>query len=186
MGSNYGAAASTFAPLVASGIPLFSLTAQDSIISIMQALQRLEVERVFLVDAKENPAANEAESLMKQSDIDVTFVHEACSDSANSEALALLQEVTPSKTNGEILYITTQEGVVDALSIAPLVAIDQGTILTINHNDMDSMARATKLISEQREDLKKLVIIGSNVCFTNIDRQVFAKAAALQNADIRS
>lgn len=186
MGSNYGAAASTFAPLVASGIPLFSLTAQDSIIPIMRALQELEVERVFLVDAEENPAANEAESLMKQSGIDVTFVHEACSDSANSEALALLQEVTPSKTNGEILYITTQEGVVDALSIAPLVAIDQGTILTINHNDMDSMARATKLISEQREELKKLVIIGSNVCFTNIDRQVFAKAAALRNADTRS
>lgn len=184
VGSSQGAAIATLAPLLALGAPFFSATSKAQVPALASHLAT-KTDRTIALIGHENDAVldNLAEQLAAKN-VETVRINDAASDESSEKAMRFwMEQLALNKANEDLdrtLYLTTQEGLVDALSIAPLVALNHGTVLATNHNNMDSMARALDYISKRKETLERLVVVGSNVCFTNVDRTIMAKAAALQ------
>lgn len=173
-GSKHGAAIATLAPLIAQGALFLPLSSDnDDTLEILRAQKPEEI--VALGDDDEIAQMTE---YLRGLETLVTPLRDETSDASNEEALNLLARISQEKHPCDTVYITTQEAVVDAISIAPLVLRDEGVILTIDHNDMNSMIRAINYLTTHGDQIERIVVLGSNMCFTNVDKTLFGKALA--------
>ena len=178
-GDSHGAATATLAPLIAQGVSLFPVISEEDVLETQAELRALNPAEIIVLGLE--PELKQAVSGIASPETTITFLEDNASDSANEKALACLNRASGIGGHFDTLYLTTQEAVVDAISIAPLVLRDDGIVLTINHNNMDSMARAVNYISAHRDQIKRIVVLGSNMCFTGVDKKLFGKALAPQD-----
>ena len=77
------------------------------------------------------------------------------------------------------IVIGPQDNLSYAISALPLVRDEKAIPLTINHNDLDSMARAIGFIKDHAPDTNRIFVIGGGECFSHVDKEFFAKAKSL-------
>lgn len=185
-GKSLGSAIATLAPLVAEGMPYFTVTRKETAKAVASRLNELGIERLIILSNGSDEALRELEHLAKEASVEAIVLNDEKNDGANEAALTLLNQLSNRKSNPEALFFSSQDGVIDALSAAPLVALEGSAMLAINHNSLASMVRAVENIESHGDALKRLVILGGNYCFNAVDKEIFAKAAALQDADTHS
>lgn len=178
-GSNLGSASATLAPLVACGVPFFIVTESETADRVMSHLENTGIRVLLVLNNATNEALDDLARRAASANLETVVLDDIKGDAANEEALHLLSSLFGYEPNLESLYLSAQDGVIDALSAAPLVARDQSIMLTVDHNNMDSMVRAIEQISSSEPNLRHLVFLGGNYCFNPVDKEIFGKAAAL-------
>ena len=114
--------------------------------------------------------------------LSVTALDDTRTDEANDAALRWITHAEHRLAAASGLYLCAQEGIVDALSVAPLAASDNGLVLTVNHNDMESMVRAIDIIERHPGNLERITFLGGNMCFNLIDKMIVERALANRSA----
>ncbi|MCR2034221.1 ATP-binding cassette domain-containing protein [Adlercreutzia mucosicola] len=178
-GEALGSASATFAPLIARGCPYFAITKEELIGRTLEHISESGIERVVilgqgsLLTAFAEKAAGDG--------LQVTHLEDKRCDEDNDAALRWLAEFADAGNKSAGLYLCAREGVVDALSVAPLAASDNGLMLMVDHNDMESMGRAVDIIEQYPTPIDRITYLGSDVCFNNIDKMIIGRAVGRRN-----
>lgn len=178
-GKNLGSASAALAPFIAGGSPYFTVTKNETAKAVISRLIKLDTKKLVILSFGNNEPLRELERLAEEASIEVTVLDDTKSDGANEAALTLQAQHSEREANSGALFFSSQDGVIDALSAAPLVALENSTMLAINHNSLSSMVRAVEKIKEHGNSLERLVFLGGNYCFNAVDKEIFVKAATL-------
>lgn len=175
-----GSASATFAPLIAQGLPYFALTEEDSAGRVLDRISKAGIENVAVL-GQSSLLTDFAKSAV-DSDLSVVHLEDKRCDKDNETALEWLGKSKSGEGTAAGLYLCAREGVVDALSVAPLAASDNGLMLMVDHNDMESMKRAIDVIEKYPKPIDRITYLGSDVCFNSIDKMIIERAVARRNA----
>ena len=181
-GKNLGGAAAALAPFVAQGLPYLTITDEDSASVVLDRIGAHDLESVVVLGTSSNEALAAFSQQATDRGLSVTALDDTRTDEANDAALHWITLAEHRLAAASGLYLCAQEGIVDALSVAPLAASDNGLVLTVNHNDMESMVRAIDIIERHPGNLERITFLGGNMCFNPIDKMIVERALANRSA----
>lgn len=183
-GGHLGGASAALSPLVAQGTPYFAIMEEDSVEHVLDRIDAAGIGSVLVLDGDSEPIGHLPAFAARavEKGLSVTTLNDTRSDEANDAAISWIVDSTMESSSSSGLYLCSQEGIVDALSVAPLAATDNGLTLTVDHNDMESMGRAINVIEGYPGTLDRITFLGGNMCFNNIDKMIIERAVANRNA----
>lgn len=173
-----GAAMAALAPAATGGIPCLVATSTKSVERLLEKIRTTPVKHLVVLGDTENSTTQAIVAQIKNAGLSVTALADSRDDASNEAALRWMQEQDLTNDAPTSLYLASQEGTVDALSSAALISSDNGQLLSINHNDMESLVRAAEFIADNRDSIERIVVLGSDVCFNDVDKSIFGKALA--------
>lgn len=141
----------------------------------LQTLEENGLEEVLLLDCPDS-IASEWNRWAKECALPTT---EILGSNAIEAAFCATKWVTKNK-DGAIthLVISPQDNLSYTYSAVPYTANKQSISLVVNHNDLDSMASLIGYISEYGSSISKVTVVGGEYLFSNVDKDIIAKAIA--------
>lgn len=173
-----GSAMATLSPVAARGVPCCVVTEASNVESFINKAREAQIEKLVILDNDHNDIVSQLKDQALSSGIEVDILENSCSDQANERALQWVANHIPADNAVHSIYFASQGGTIDAISAGQLIAEDEGLLLSINHNDMASMTRALRVISDQKNTLERMVVLGGSACFNSVDKTIFGKAAS--------